>query len=60
MMAIMLAGHGPSQSRLSSSTRSTGAQPAQMGAILDGEEEDQFDELDLALEKASRNDQGKL
>ena len=35
----------------------TGSQPA---AILDGEEEDQFDELDLALNKASVNYEEKL
>ena len=38
----------------------TGAKLVQMAAILDGEEEDQFDELDLALEKMSGNDQEKL
>ena len=50
--------HESSQSMLSSYIKPTGAQLAQMAAILDGEEEDQFDELDFALEKAvSRNDQ---
>ena len=45
---------------LSSYTMPTGAQLAQMAAILDGEEGDQFDELDLALEKVSGNYQEKL
>ena len=51
--------HGSSQSMLSSYTMPTGAQLAQMAAILDGEG-DQFDELDLALEKVSGNYQEKL
>ena len=61
IMAIMLAivGHRNAV-RLWSYTKSTSAQRAQMAAILDGEEEDQFDKLDLALEKASKNDQEKL
>ena len=38
----------------------TGAQRARMAAILYVEEEYQFDELELALEKASGNYQEKL
>ena len=41
--------HGSSQSMLSSYTKPTGAQLAQMAAILNGKEGDQFDELGLAL-----------
>ena len=38
----------------------TGAQRARVAAILDVKEEDQFDELELALEKASGNFQEEL